>query len=79
MTLVVELVHEADVERLGHARVVEREPVLAVLPVLGRHGGRIEVARELLFGVYDGRETSECLLRGAMGLAMNQRLASRRL
>jgi len=76
--LVVELVHEADVERLGYARVVEREPVLAVLSVLGGHRGRIEVAREFLLGAYDGRRRSGCRLRWEVAAASGGRLVYRR-
>ena len=38
----------------GTRGIVEREPVLAVLPVLSRHRGRIEVARKLFPGTDDG-------------------------
>ena len=53
----VELVHEANIERLGYTWVVEHEPFLAVLSVLGGHRGRVEVAREFLLGAYDGRRS----------------------
>jgi len=34
--LVVGLEHEADVERPGFARVIEREPILAILPGINK-------------------------------------------
>jgi len=76
--LVVEVVHEADVERLGFARVVEREPVLAVLSVLGGHGRRIDVAVEFLLGAYDGLNMSGCLLWWEVAAASGGRLVDRR-
>lgn len=76
--LVVELVDEVDIERLRHAGVVQREPVIAILPVLGRHSGRIEVARELFFGTYNGRRRSRCRLGWEIVAATGGRLMHRR-
>jgi hypothetical protein len=76
--LVVELVHEVDVERLRYARVVECEPVLAVLPVLGGHSGWTEVALELFLGTYNDRGRSGSLLEWEVVAARGARLLHRR-
>jgi len=34
--LVVDLEHETDIERAGFARVIEREPILAILPGINK-------------------------------------------
>jgi hypothetical protein len=75
--LVVELVHEVDIKRLGNTRIIEREPVLAVLPVLSGHGSRIEVAWELFLGAHNGRGRSGCLLWWEVVAATGGRLVHR--